>query len=101
MRTIKISIFLSSKNGYFPKGFTLGFGQKSAIFSSFFFSKIVLEVMFSYGLGRKEACEDEKNVHFNQFNPLFIGARSRALLLFGAGLNYSTISSPYLSHVKH
>ena len=38
--------------------------KKSAIFCSVFFSKIVLEVMFSYGLERKEAFEDVKNVHF-------------------------------------
>ena len=29
--------------------------KKSAIFSSVFFSKIGLEIMFSYGLERKEA----------------------------------------------
>ena len=28
LRTTKISMFLSPKNGYFPKGFTHGFGQK-------------------------------------------------------------------------
>ena len=27
LRTIKMSIFLSAKNGYFPKGLTHGFGQ--------------------------------------------------------------------------
>ena len=32
--------------------------KKSAIFSSVFFSKIGLEIMFSYGLERKEAFED-------------------------------------------
>ena len=36
--------------------------KKSAIFSSLFFSKIVLEIMFSYGLERKEAFEDDINV---------------------------------------
>ena len=38
--------------------------KKSAIFSSVFFSKIGLEIMFSYGLERKEAFEDDKNVNF-------------------------------------
>ena len=38
--------------------------KKSAIFSSFFFSEIVLEIMFSYGLERKEAFEDDKNLNF-------------------------------------
>ena len=38
--------------------------RKSAIFSSVFFSKIGLEIMLSYGLERKEAFEDDKNVNF-------------------------------------
>ena len=38
--------------------------QKSAIFSSVFFSKIGLEIMLSYGLERKEAFEHHKNVNF-------------------------------------
>ena len=57
-------IFLSPKNGCFPKGFTHGFGQKIRNFSSVFFSKIGLEIMFSYGLETKEAFEDDKNVNF-------------------------------------
>ena len=57
-------MFLSPKNGYFPKGFTHGFGQKVDNFFSVFFSKRVLEIMFSYGLERKEAFDDDKNVNF-------------------------------------
>ena len=38
--------------------------KKSVIFSSVFFSKIGLEIMLSYGLERKEAFEDDKNVNF-------------------------------------
>ena len=38
--------------------------KKCTIFSSVFFSKIGLEIMFSYGLERKEAFEDDKNVNF-------------------------------------
>ena len=38
--------------------------KKSTIFSSVFFSKIALEIMLSYGLERKEAFEDNKNVNF-------------------------------------
>ena len=38
--------------------------KKSTIFSSVFFSKIDLEIMLSYGLERKEAFEDDKNVSF-------------------------------------
>ena len=38
--------------------------KKSSIFSSWFFSKIGLEIMLSYGLERKEAFEDDENVNF-------------------------------------
>ena len=37
--------------------------KKSTIFSSVFFSKIGLEIMFSYGLEREEAFEDDENVN--------------------------------------
>ena len=38
--------------------------KKSTIFSSVFFSKIGLEIEFSYGVEWKEAFEDDKNVNF-------------------------------------
>ena len=38
--------------------------KKLTIIFSVFFSKIGLEIMFSYGLERKEAFEDDKNVNF-------------------------------------
>ena len=38
--------------------------KKSALFSSVFFSKRVLEIIFSYGLERIETFEDDKNVTF-------------------------------------
>ena len=38
--------------------------KKFTIFSSVFFSEIGLEIMLSYGLERKEAFEDYKNVNF-------------------------------------
>ena len=38
--------------------------KKSAIFSSAFISKRVIEIMFSYGVERKEDFEDDKNVNF-------------------------------------
>ena len=41
--------------------------KKSRIFSSLFFSKIGFEIMFTYGLERKEAFEDDKNVNFLKF----------------------------------
>ena len=48
--------------GIFQRGSPMVSVKKSAIFSSVFFSKIGLEIMFSYGLERKEAFEDDKNV---------------------------------------
>ena len=48
--------------GIFQRGSPMVSVKKSAIFSSLFFSKIVLEIMFSYGLERKEAFEDDINV---------------------------------------
>ena len=38
--------------------------KKSRIFSSVFFRKLGLEIMLTYGLERKEAFEDDKNVNF-------------------------------------
>ena len=40
------------------------FGQKIQIFCSVLFSKLGLEIVLSYGLERKEAFEDDKNVNF-------------------------------------
>ena len=48
----------------FQRGSPMVSVKKSAIFSSVFFSKVVLEIMFSYGLERKEAFEDDKNAIF-------------------------------------
>ena len=50
--------------GTFLRGSPMVSVKKSTIFSSVFFSKIGLEIMFTYGLERKEAFEDDKNVNF-------------------------------------
>ena len=50
--------------GIFQRGSPMVWVKKSAIFSRVFFSKRVLEIMFSYSLERKEAFEDDKNVNF-------------------------------------
>ena len=47
--------------GIFVRGSPMVSVKKSALFSSVFFSKIGLEIMFSYGLERKESFEDDKN----------------------------------------
>ena len=50
--------------GIFQRGSPMVSVKKSTIFFCVFFSKKVLEIMFSYGLERKEAFEDDKNVNF-------------------------------------
>ena len=59
-----MSIFEVQKMGIFQRGSPVVSVKKSTFFSSMFFSKIGLEIMFSYGLERKEAVEDEKNLNF-------------------------------------
>ena len=57
--------FFKSKKWVSSKGGSpMVWVKKLTIFSSVFFSKRVLEIMFSYGLERKEAVEDNKNVNF-------------------------------------
>ena len=53
--------------GIFQRGSLMVLVKKLTIFFSVFFSKRVLEIMFSYGLERKEAFEDDKNVNFLKF----------------------------------
>ena len=50
--------------GIFQRGSPMVLVKKSTIFSSLFFSKIGFEIMFTYGLERKETFEDDKNVNF-------------------------------------
>ena len=50
--------------GIFQRGSRMVSVKKLTIFFSAFFSKRVLEIMFRYGLERKEAFEDDKNVNF-------------------------------------
>ena len=50
--------------GILQRGSPMGSVKKSRIFSSVFFSKIGLEIMFSYGLERQKAFEDDKNENF-------------------------------------
>ena len=50
--------------GIFQRGSAMVSVKKSGIFLIVFFSKIGLEIMFSYRLERKKAFEDEKNVNF-------------------------------------
>ena len=38
--------------------------KKSKIFSSVLFGKVGLEIMLSYGLERKEALDEDKNMNF-------------------------------------
>ena len=48
----------------FQRGSPMVLVKKVKIFFSVFFRKIGLEIMLSYGLERKEAFEDDKNLNF-------------------------------------
>ena len=50
--------------GIFQRGSPMVSVKKVTIFFSVIFSKRVLEIIFSYGLERKEAFEDDKKVNF-------------------------------------
>ena len=59
-----VNFFEVQKMGILQRGSPMGSVKKSRIFSSVFFSKIGLEIMFSYGLERQKAFEDDKNENF-------------------------------------
>ena len=59
-----MSIFEVQKMGIFQRGSPMVSVKKSTFFSSVFFSKIGLEIIFSYGPERKKAFEADKNVNF-------------------------------------
>ena len=61
-RTIKCQLCNVQKMGIFQRGLPMVSVKKSKNFSSLFLSKIVLELMLSYDLERKEAFQDDKNV---------------------------------------
>ena len=50
--------------GIFQSGSPMVLVKKSTFFSSVFFIKIGLEIMFSYGLEKKKALSDDKNLSF-------------------------------------
>ena len=50
--------------GIFQRGSPMVWFKTSTTFASVFFSKIGLEIMFSYGVERKKAFGDNKNVNF-------------------------------------
>ena len=50
--------------GIFQRGSPIVSVKKLRMFFSVFFSKIGLEIMLNYGLERKEAFEDDKNLNF-------------------------------------
>ena len=57
--------FVKSKKLVFSKGFNSWFRPKnSKLFSRLFFTKLVVEIMLSYGLQRKNGFYDDKNVNF-------------------------------------
>ena len=50
--------------GIFQRGSPMVSVKKVTIFFSVFFSKRVLEIMFTYGLEGNEAFEDDININF-------------------------------------
>ena len=50
--------------GIFQRGSPMVSVKKSTFFSNVFFSKVGLEIMFTYSLEKKEAFEGDKNVNF-------------------------------------
>ena len=50
--------------GIFQSGSSMVLVKKSTIFSSVFFIKIGLEIMLSYGLEKKKAFGNDKNLSF-------------------------------------
>ena len=50
--------------GIFQRGSPMASVKKSTNIYSVFFSKIGQDIMFSYGLERKEAFEEDENVNF-------------------------------------
>ena len=75
----------------FQRGSLIVSVKKSRIFSSVFFSKIGLEIMFSYGLERKKAFEDDKNVNFFKVQKMGIFQRSSPLVLVKKSAIFSSV----------
>ena len=65
--------------------------KKSTIFSSVFFSKIGLEILFSYGLERKEAFEDDKNENFLKSKKMGIFQRGSPMVSLKKSTIFSTV----------
>ena len=78
-RTIKCQLCNVQKMGIFQRGLPMVSVKKSKNFSSLFLSKIVLELMLSYDLERKEAFQDDKNV-FCKGQKLGIFQRGQAMV---------------------
>ena len=65
--------------------------KKSTIFSSVFFSKINLEIMFTYGLERKETFEDDKNVNFLKSKKMGIFLRGSPMVSVKKSTIFSSV----------
>ena len=62
-----INFFEVQKMDIFQRGSPIVSVKKSTIFSSLFFRKMCLEIMFSYGPERKKAFDDKRNFNFFNF----------------------------------
>ena len=77
--------------GIFQRGSPMVSAKKSANFSSVFFSKIGLEIMFSYNLERKEASEDDKNVNFFKSKKIFLFQRGSPMVSVKKSAIFSSV----------
>ena len=66
--------------GIFQRGSPIVSVKKSTIFSSLFFRKMGVEIMFRYGLERKAAFEDDKNVNFFEVQKMGIFQRGSPIV---------------------
>ena len=84
--------FLKSKKWVFSKGVHPWFWSKNPrFFLNVFFSKIGLEIMFTYSLKRKEAFEDDKNVNFCEVQKMGILQRGSPMVSFKKSRIFSSV----------
>ena len=84
--------FFHSKKWVFSKGIHPWFrSKKSTIFSNVFFSKVGLELMFTYSLKRKEAFEDDKNVNFLKSKKMGIFQRGSPMVSVKKSTNFYSV----------
>ena len=77
--------------GIFQRGSPMVSVKEWRIFFSVFFSKRVLEIIFSYGLERKEAFEVDKNVNFFKSKKMGIFQRGSPMVQVKKSAIFSSV----------